>query len=155
MPYSKRKLLAQFFGLIVVVAILTKWLTLGVIIGTILGGFVAFLLAEIVLSELFPTPPRRIGKKACRLRVNVSDLWSKDSDDFKDYISAFRYQQWKMRICGKDLNNWRKDWGEEEALSEAPNNVVNFSTYHPRKNKRIKGDMKWYKKLKNYIWRSK
>jgi hypothetical protein len=100
-PYVLRQRIAWAAGLILALAVLLEWATPGGILGSLIAGFVAFAVVEGVLADLFPTSPIRIARMACELEVDVSDLWQKGSNEFKDYVRGYKRHEWRRARRGE------------------------------------------------------
>lgn len=107
LPYLPRQRIAWVAGIALGVAILLEWTTIGGILGALAAGLVAFAVVEGVFADLFPTPPIRIGRMACERRVDVSDLWPKESNEFRDYVRSYRRQEWRKARRGESTG-WIK-----------------------------------------------
>lgn len=105
--YVLRQRMASVVGLVAAVAILLKWATLGGMLGSVIAGLFTFALVVGGLRDLFPTPPVRIARMACNLDVDVTDLWPKGSDEFKDYVQTYRLQNLRRARRGEPMG-WIK-----------------------------------------------
>lgn len=101
LPYVLRQRIAWAAGITVAVAVMLEWNTFGEILGALAAGLVTFAVVEGALADLFPTPPIRIGRMACERAVDVSDLWPKESHEFKDYARSYRRQEWRKARRGE------------------------------------------------------
>lgn len=106
-PYVLRQRIAWAAGLILAVAVLLEWSTLGGMLGALVAGFVAFAVVEGVLADLFPTPPIHIARMACELAVDVGDLWPKGSNEFTDYMRGYRRHERRRALRGESTG-WLK-----------------------------------------------
>lgn len=93
LPYVSRQRIAWAAGFALAVAFLLEWTSFGGILGALTAGLVTFAVVDGVLADLFPTPPIRIGRMASELAVDVSDLWPKESHEFKDYVQGYKRQE--------------------------------------------------------------
>jgi hypothetical protein len=107
LPYVLRQRIAWAAGLSLAVAVLLEWTTPSGMLGALVAGFVAFAVVEGVLADLFPTPPIRIARMASELDVDVSDLWTRESHEFKDYVQGYRRHEWRKARRGEP-SGWIK-----------------------------------------------
>lgn len=107
LPYMPRQRIAWAAGIAVGVAVLLEWPIFVGMLCSLAAGLVAFAVAEGVLADLFPTPPIRISRMACEREIDVSDLWSKESPEFKDYVRGYRRHEWRKMRRGEP-SGWIK-----------------------------------------------
>lgn len=107
LPYVLRQRIAWAAGFALALAVLLEWTTLGGILGALAAGFVAFAVVEGVLADLFPTPPIRIGRMACELGVDVSDIWPKGSTEVDEYMRGYRRHERRRALRGESTG-WIK-----------------------------------------------
>lgn len=106
-PHWLRQRIALIVGVIVSIAVVAVWTTIGGLIGALISGYIAFVLAEGGIAELFPTPAIRVARMASRLHVDVSDIWAKGSKDFNDYQRGYAANEWRKKNRGESTG-WIK-----------------------------------------------
>ncbi|WP_019334965.1 hypothetical protein [Pseudomonas syringae] len=92
LPRKKRLKVAVGFALLF--AILTCNFSLVV---PLLGGLVIYVLVDVYLAQLFPTPAVRIARRAVADDVAYIELWSRNTDEFEDFRMTCRYE----RACNR------------------------------------------------------
>jgi hypothetical protein len=106
-PPLMRSRIARGVGCCFGIIPLLVWPTLVGLMGSFVCAVFAWSLTRVFLSEFFPTPPVRIARKACDAGVDVSDLWPKDSPEFKDYVRGYRFHEMR-KVRRGEPTGWIK-----------------------------------------------
>lgn len=100
LTYALRQKVAWSISIVMTILFVLEGITASRIFLALISCLVIFLILEIFIAEFFPTPSIRIGRRACELEVDVSDLWPPESNELKDYRYGYTSQQWRRNRRG-------------------------------------------------------